>query len=165
MELKTVKVLQRRYILCPECNKNEFYVEHIWNDGKTYNWYCDNCGKMINIVSKNDQVKVEFTGKVNPRALSFLTYKNLGIIVEDLVIDPKTMYEDKRYFFEEHYCPSNYFRDTLEVIDLTVPYPDPHGIFKYEKTIIIDEMQNYLDPNTDFMKLFKIEDFVKNGKL
>lgn len=135
--IRTVSV---DYLVCPSCGYDKgFICTHLREEvlqTKTSRrfgpWYCDKCGNAINgRVEADGTVLTEpGTSTKEDRAvllvLPISADESLYLVVKGMsFIDaekPETVEEargHKRYFYEEHTCPTNYFHNTLVVISDT----------------------------------------------
>lgn len=124
----------KHYFLCPECGKYRHSYGHLL-DGKEQRWgtwFCGNCGLGVDVhVTAEGKLTVKQRPEV-PRFLNqlvLLRRGNLFLVVKHRHAEDTT--EDQvRYYFDEHTCPTNYFRDTQVIIQLP-DNADPHGLFSY----------------------------------
>lgn len=138
-----------RYFMCPNGCEHKFFVEHLliemeqdihgWgkHEQRTAGpWYCDTCGQGWSLVLfKTGLVQVEKTKREGKK-------KDCWVILEippqsqPIRLKVRGMYfgasinqeelDYKRYFYEEHTCPTNYFRSVAEI---TIgDDSDPHGL-------------------------------------
>jgi len=103
--------------------------------GHNYQWGCDKCGAVIDIVFTNEgkESQQTITGKRSERTLDLLRikdfpqflfiYRGCGSMDED---DP-TKLDDSVYWYEEGTCPTNLF-GVEEII--YQDDDDPHGVFE-----------------------------------
>lgn len=136
----------KRFIACPECNKAEHWIDHIL-DGQHFSfgpWYCHNCGYGFVGSVVNGEVHLEYHGHIRkvidtvrlvPQSSPIILKVN-GIIFEGRDASPEECLEsNKRFFYEEHQCPTNILHDTEDVI--IDGDDDVHGLFEYVGTEII----------------------------
>ncbi len=100
-------------------------------------WYCDNCGKGINVTRlENDEVEIEFSGKNTHKIFVLLRMTNRAspayFVVESIVFaaegeTPSIDMEHIEYYHEQHSCPTNFVKCEVIIDDGD---EDPHGIFK-----------------------------------
>lgn len=158
------------YLVCPSCGHDKgFICTHLREEAiskKTSRrfgpWYCDQCGNSINgMVQVDGSVLTEpRTSTKEDRAVLLVLPvsedENLYLVVKGMsFIDekkPETVEEargHKRYFYEEHTCPTNYFHNTLVVISDTKrgACDDPHGVFDYVADIQVKGNEQILGMN------------------
>lgn len=146
---RRVEVHTQRFITCPACNRGHHAVEHLFERIKEYgyeeytagSWWCDyeDCGVGFNLIAKASGevlVDVQEGHKKVPitALLRILPTKNaIYLVVRGMrFINPKKeenareLFDHKKYFYEEHTCPSNYLNDTETVIISNDA--DPHGL-------------------------------------
>ncbi len=128
----------KQYVLCPHCEQSQSQIDHLFNgDGRDVTWgpwYCDECGCAYKGVVKGTDVFVEKSDKRKDKCLVFLKNNNVLLVVEDMYFDGELDVENKRYFYEEHTCPTNYLGVEM-VVDLNDGHTDPHGIFEFAGVI------------------------------
>ena len=129
------KPIYKPQVACPSCGELSA-IDYCKKDYQ-YTWWCSNekCGKQYSFVIKDDwSVESEPTGVVVERELVLLEMKpqkeSVFIVVKAIVADEVRYHE---YFYNEHSCPVNYFNQTEEVS--LGEYEDPHGLFRYVKSL------------------------------
>lgn len=146
MKEHTITPYTKRYFTCP-CGGEEFSVEHLFTEEiqSAGPWYCHKCGVGWWIKMFNKKIEIIDSGFKLTKSLDILELdpnsmkgKPLYLLVEGNIFDddkclglPKHL-ESKRYFYEEHTCPTNWFGNVREIcID---GEHDPHELFKYVET-------------------------------
>jgi transcription elongation factor Elf1 len=138
----------KAYILCPACNKGESQISHLFDQVPRQfgPWSCDECG-------------TRYEGWVNsPTDIEVRICKEkYSKVIDVLVLEPqaKPLYvavasknygqgaDSKRYFYEQHTCPTNWTREVqMLLIDGNC---DPHGLFRYVGTQIVPDDFGYDD--------------------
>lgn len=146
----------KRYVKCPACNEAAGHLYEELKDG-TYKWYCD-CGNQYSFEYKDGNVlKVESTGNFFAKTRILLANDDIALIIKGnryFTEGRLTDDEHDRYYYDEHTCPTNYMRDVIEVIDLRSMDTDPHGVFRYIKTIENDE--EHVDPELFGMAFYDL---------
>lgn len=119
----------RSFIYCPVCNKEKHSVDHIL-DTKSFKslWYCNSldCAARFSIKWDGFSFELEPTGEYSESTLSLLLVKDQTLIIAETIgSDPD--------YYEQHTCPSNVFRDCIEVIRNNEF--DSHDVFKLLESI------------------------------
>lgn len=140
-ELKT-----KRYVTCPNGCAHEMTVEHLLGEGpcattKDYPrrragpWFCDDCGQGWDLEYDADSVDLTPTkgGREKmirdwcilelPPQTEPVRFKVRGMRFEQAIEE-----DNRRYFYEEHTCPTNWLRDVKEIA--IGAETDPHGLWK-----------------------------------
>lgn len=143
-----------RYFTCPTGCPDKFFVEHLLaemeqdihgcgrHEQRTAGpWYCDTCGQgWLLVLFKTGKVQVEKEnsrlGDGKKRACWVILEippqdQPIRLKVRGAYFQAKLTQEEldhKRYYYEEHTCPTNYFRD-VETISVGTD-DDPHGLAK-----------------------------------
>lgn len=121
------------YVICPHCDKGRSRICHLF--GKTNfswgTWYCDECGGGYKGVVNGTDVYVDKVERRIDHALVFLRHGDILLVVKGMYFDGDLDLSAKRYFYEEHTCPINYFKDAELIIDLKTKNDDPHGLFEF----------------------------------
>ena len=129
----------KQYIVCPHCECDDtFAVSHLLETkGKKTlgTWYCDKCGKSISgTVSEDGSVEIEKTDRTKEDCHVLLELEpqkhSVFLVAKGMFFNGLFKSSDKQYYYEEHTCPLNYFREA-EVV-MTEESSDPHGLFKYK---------------------------------
>lgn len=137
MKLKT-----KRYFTCIKGCDHEFFVEHLL-DGTCSSrtagpWYCDVCGLGHNIeILGNGEISVTASSKGQMRTQYVLLElppqkESIFFEVEGMRFEADIDEDHDRYYYEEHTCPTNWFRKVLEVS--IGKDGDPHGLWKHVRT-------------------------------
>jgi len=157
-DLKPVEVHTTRYFRCPTGCSQEFPVEHLFKDLESPGWkghastgggpwYCDTCfiGWKVEVyrdgrVEVGPMVRMDGTTTTSRPTWVILEIPPLdvpirlkvrGLLLDKVAID-REQEEHDRYHYEEHTCPTNYFRAVAE-IEVNGD-TDPHGLAKYIAT-------------------------------
>lgn len=153
----------KQYIVCPYCGcDHTFSVSHLLelNEQKTFgHWYCDKCGKSVmGTVFEDGSVEIEKTDQTREECHVLLELepqeRSVFLVAKGMFFNGKIDPENKKYYYEEHTCPINYFKD-VEVV-MVEEDSDPHGLFRY-KGSIPTQLEPDLDKlNSDeILKLFR----------
>ena len=139
MEKVNTTIEVKHFIKCPHCKNSKDRIDHLFNDEdkETYwgNWYCDECGGGYKGIVKGKDVFVEKVNERKDNSIVFLKNGNVLLAVKGMYFNGEYNAEDDRYFYNEHTCPTNYFKDIEMVIDLENGDTDPHGIFEFVGSI------------------------------
>ena len=104
----------------------------------TYSWYCDECGTGFDLVFTDGgkTIKQTVNGKRSERTLALLTIRGTdkATIVNGVKTQGHTT-ENQRYWYEEHSCPSNFFRMCEETVNNG--WADCHEMFEYVDEICL----------------------------
>lgn len=135
-----------RYVRCPSCGKGEHAVDHLLAEpGRTFGpWHCDECGMAFTgeVISET-VVKTETTDQKifdteahlvleDPRLLPLTFIVRGRAVGQD--VEAVIEAEDEHYFYEMHSCPTNFLQEVEKVIAANGD-DDPHGLFRWEKTV------------------------------
>lgn len=146
---RKVEVHTQRFITCPACGRGHFSVEHLFGylvQHKTAvttagAWWCDyeDCGVGFNLtIRETGEVLVDIKEGHRKVPLTVLlrilpTNNIIYLVVNGMrFVDPKKeesareIADHKKYFYEEHTCPTNYLQDIDTLI--VAGDADPHGI-------------------------------------
>jgi hypothetical protein len=130
-------------IACPNCGEPAGTVDHILDKSGPTSfgpWYCDECGRGYNgSLLANGEIEVHLDDKTKVDTLDHLVLmpqdKPVHFLVKGMVFvdgdGNRGTDDNKRFFYEEHSCPTNYIG--VEVISVDGD-SDPHGLFKYVAT-------------------------------
>ena len=133
------KAVYKPQVLCPSCG-NASNIDYC-SPGVQYTWWCsnDDCGRQYRFTINEDwSVESEPTGVVVTRTKVTLKIKKVDDDIFVTIKGRKINGEhNDRYYYEEHTCPVNLFRDGIEV--RVGEDTDPHGIFQYVKTEELSE--------------------------
>jgi hypothetical protein len=160
----TVNPYKKRFVKCPNgCKNQEFSVEHMYelNMKKAGPWYCEECfqgwyfetsGEEIILTADATNTK-DRDGRCYPSHV-FLEIppqeKSIYLKIKGMYWHKDNVESHNEYFYEEHTCPVNYFRD-VEEIWLGVEGEDPHGLAKYvtayPREINTTDINSYVMPD------------------
>lgn len=127
----------RNYVFCPHCGKGRFYYDYmrqavpsISECGPTY---CDECHRSYYVrLLPDGGIQTAKSHHTKQPILVLLARSDMLLVVEHSRLDGCTD-ENLAYYFNEHTCPRNYFRDTDRVL-LRPDNADPHGLFRFIAT-------------------------------
>lgn len=146
----------KHYFLCPECKKHKHYYGHVLAQPTcTFGpWYCHErgCGLCVDIQL------VDGVLLIRPRPERARWVRKLVLLQRDnvyLIVDHSTFSDvtegQLQYYFDQHTCPTNYFRATQAILIPPLDN-DPHGLFKY---VAVAEPTINDIPNTPARVLFE----------
>lgn len=117
-------------IACPACGHGEFRVDHLVDRETPFGpWYCDDCGAGFRGNVSGGDVEVELTGETKKITRVLLRARG-PLYVEVEGVEFSDVQGDKRYFYEEHTCATNFLR-VAEQIFTVDGETDPHGMFEF----------------------------------
>lgn len=139
MKARLVKTVSVR-VACPNCSELAGCVDHIL-DGtgpRSFGpWYCDACGRgyygdllpggEIEIRPSNEMRVLTLDHLVLPPQEHPVHFVVKGMSFVDQSGSRGSPYH-KRYFYEEHSCPTNFIEAEMIAVDGDT---DPHGLFKF----------------------------------
>lgn len=144
-----VQVKRTRHFKCPNGCEHEFNIEHLFDRPHSAGpWYCDVCGQgwMVNSFDDGrvDAVAWHGTGDRDDgkmrRQMVVLEIPPLPhpirLKVRGRRFTANIDEESHRYFYEEHTCAVNYFRD-VEGIEIDGD-EDPHGLARLVSVYDVD---------------------------
>jgi len=137
--------------ICPHCGKDSHVsLEGRFNsqpkDDAMYGCECRACHKNFDVVWSHEKQELTLPPRTTNNAIPILILvsletfdrqarKRLYLVVKsdrygdpDAVINHQEEWEHRRYFYEEHTCPTNFVRVKQFLIDGD---DDPHGIFEF----------------------------------
>lgn len=138
-----VPVIHVRHFACPNGCDHRFGIEHLFGRSTTAGpWYCDDCGQGWNIAIDGEQVSVE---KADVRRKCFVTleippqsesifFKVRGMLWAPTITEETV--EQKRYYYEEHTCPTNWLSEVEEI--KIGEDTDPHGLAQFVAVYDVD---------------------------
>lgn len=130
-------------VACPNCGEPAGSVTHLLEERGPRHfgpWYCDECGRGYSgEIQADGGIELRLEDKMLVRTLDHLVLppqtRPVHFLVEGMdFVDAKgnrRTAEEKRFFYEEHSCPTNYVRCEVIAVDGD---RDPHGLFKYVGT-------------------------------
>lgn len=158
-EMKYIETKTKRYFLCPHCQREEMYVEHLLTeaerDGKNH-WFgpliCSKCNHEIKGECTPRGVKIESVYKCKRKQiLALLRFRDLYV-----VIDKYRESDDYDFLFHSHQCPTNIMRSSIEVFDPKYG-SDPHGVFRFVSAVEdTEENRGALDKCSKLESLFQL---------
>lgn len=158
LEMKTLKYIAYH---CPKCDNDFFKIpedrleEFKKNQSKPVSerqvWQCDEClaKLMFNFESNVIQVLEDNHPNSSSRTLTLLkldpSHEPVYIIVKGNGFHDKdgNFKNQQEYYYEQHTCPTNYLQDIFKIYEGTDG--DPHGLFKFVKSIQLTEALKQLD--------------------
>lgn len=134
-------IQHRRYVECPECENGTWSIEHLFEKSMNKRecvWSCDACSARFKFLVSDGVFTMTPTERDSSRCLVLLRHNHdeKTLIVVKGYIHGKDSYEveagHKRYFYEEHTCPTNF----LGVMKISREGDqDYHGIFEYVRHV------------------------------
>jgi len=163
-QIKTVLTMD-----CPHCSEIvELSLQTHQNlenskDWTSYNYSCPKCQGKYDQKVEDGKVYIKKQTGFRKESVVFLRHKgpdgHIYLVVKGRynsdgeALDPEKTYD--RYFYEQHTCPVNYFRDAESVL-YAMPNgrwdPDPHGLFEYIGTFVPEIQPFDMDEITDNLK-------------
>lgn len=136
-----------RSVECPECKEGSWVIEHLFaanfNDRKC-TWSCGKCSARFHFLVKDGVFTLTPTKQDSSRCLVLLRHnhdKKTLIVVKGYIHgndDYITAAGHKRYYYEEHTCPTNF----LGVMKISREGDqDYHGIFEYVRHVPMSEAE------------------------
>lgn len=165
-DARRVQLHTKRYFLCPSCKKHEFEVEHLfqgpeavvaWDEisGKHEEhvrevgpWQCDECDATwkVRVHPSDGTIDVVPAPQRSWHNWDVLELARADKTVIRLVVPGLSFererkldeeLERKRYYYEEHTCPTNYLHSAV-IVTSGDPADwgdaDPHGLFRFVTT-------------------------------
>ena len=136
--IKSVQAKVRLYAPCLSCKDGSFRFDHL-KIGQEVRWKCDKCGVEIYLQRESEvETSVELTGNRNiPITVTLKSNTEPPIFakintwkyVHSQDLSDEDFIDHEKYFYEEHTCPTNWFRD-VEQISVNGDN-DPHGLFEF----------------------------------
>jgi hypothetical protein len=136
-----VQAKSKSFVPCPSCCMcSSFRVDHLpVSQTITYVWTCNECHQRVSIkrVSENDFEALAMGVKETPVTVTLrsittppITLKlNTWKYAHSQGLSQEEYESDKRYFYNEHTCPTNWIRE-VEEIEFEGDR-DPHGVFEF----------------------------------
>lgn len=130
------QVFAKRFAKCP-CGEHEWPVEHLFEMGEGREagpWYCDACGYAWRFRTHGKDLLIDphLEGGEHRRKTTERLILRIPPGVHSIYVSVNaTNYgpsSNHRYFYEEHTCPSNIFREVQQV--WLGDELDPHGLFE-----------------------------------
>jgi hypothetical protein len=137
--------IHKEYVQCITAGcKGDWRVDHLKkNPPQTAWWMCDECGYEFKITPRLlAAYDIEATGKSQTPTTVTLVYDGTAPIIFRLNAFKYPHEQDgtwveyranQKHFYEEHTCPTNWFRDVVQ-IEIEGD-KDPHGAFKLVSTV------------------------------
>jgi hypothetical protein len=142
MKMPTGKVNLKVFLRCPACTEGEFNVCHIVAGQEFGPWCCEKCGTYIQgkregatfdvkVIDdlKRERITVTLQSKTEPPITLKLNSWQYLPPANAKPLTPEAAWDNARYFYNCHTCPTNYMRDVAEII--CNGDPDPHGVFEF----------------------------------
>ena len=137
----------RTHIVCPKCADLMGSTDHL-NIGATFGpWGCQSVDCNMGVQGKvtPDGLDVSFEEMAKKALLTLLKFGDAYIVVLDKYGVP---YPD--YYYHSHTCPVNIVNSAVGVFDPTGS--DPHGIFRWVKSIDYNSEISKTLENTDSLQ-------------
>lgn len=146
-QTSAAKIITHRFIVCPSCGKGEKPIDHLVPGTNAGPWYCDLCGRglMVDVHADGTLSRRYYSRserRVNQLVLLrippcekpiYLLVKGMRFETDGKVESDEDREGHKRYFYEEHTCPTNYLHDVVAV--MVDGDSDPHGLAEYVTAI------------------------------
>ena len=146
-------------VVCPTCHEPGSTVNHLIDEPSIREtaWHCNQCGMEILIKVGLGGLYVAPGKQKCDRTLVLLQNDQIALVVEGINFSDQPN-DNNEYFYNEHTCPTNYLTRVIDVIDLKEKQTDPHGLFKFVKSIpFVEAPENQYRSYEDVMKLFGVE--------
>ena len=158
------KAISKLHAVCPHCGETGHTLEHL-RDGTNFGpWYCDGCGGAYGGVFRGADTELvkDAKGRRQIKVLTLLEHPAAGApplrflvdgyrFVDDLCPDGEE--DNKRFFYEEHSCPTNWIGDS-RMIAWDGDH-DPHGFLRYVRQIDTPELpDNCMEEDAALLALF-----------
>lgn len=133
----------KTYAVCPACGEDAGCINHLLGQTLETQWYCDACGQCYRLKFTNENgVAVDISvveGKRKITTVDMLVLKPqdkpVYFIVKGMRFegedDDRDEHEHKQFFYEEHSCPTNWFKPSVVAFDGDY---DPHGLIEFVAT-------------------------------
>jgi hypothetical protein len=143
-------------VACPNCGEPAGTVDHILDGtgSKEFGpWYCDECGRGYGgKLLPGGEIELYLSKDMKVETLDHLVIlpqdKPVHFIVKGMAfVDENGSRRDaehKRFFYEEHTCPTNYVGVEMIAFDGDI---DPHGLFKF---VASTDMPDDYDVDEDY---------------
>jgi len=147
-----VPIISKRFFRCTTDGcEGDFSIDHVLTEknlGAKFKWFCDECGCYMHFVVDQDAQTIDvidrqIDGKPITVTLELETKDGHRLLfrVYDWAhkynVGPdgeSTLVHDKRYYYEQHTCPTNWFRDVAEIVEISADGfedRDPHGFARF----------------------------------
>lgn len=133
-----VQAKVRLYVPCPGCTEKSHRVDQLI-PGQSTTWSCNSCHNQFSIMRVNDtDFRTRLTGvKETPVVVTLQSITKPAITLRlnttRYAHSQKDTWEDyvehQRYYYDEHTCPTNWFREVEEIV--FQKDKDPHGVFEF----------------------------------
>lgn len=130
----------KTYAVCPACEKDAGAIDHLLGQTLSTRWYCPSCGQSYSLTFSADgavEIALAVGRKVTTVDVLVLNpqEKPVYFVVEGMRFEGEghddSDNEHKRFFYEEHSCPTNWLKPTMLYFDGD---DDPHGLIKFLAT-------------------------------
>jgi len=155
-------VVTREYVLCPHCGEGDFNVSHLESGLRFGPWYCDDCGgSFVGQRQLDGTFEIELRTERKITTVDVLVLnpqdKPVYFVVEGMRFEgvvsvgerlrqaaermtgrptppeePRDEAESKRFFYEEHSCPTNWLEPIMVYHDGD---DDPHGLIEFVRSV------------------------------
>lgn len=139
---------------CPHCGKDAgSQIDHLMEEGFRTQWYCNHCGGKykLDVEKGGEQVQVQALDERIRDCAILLKYEGAYVVARGMLAveagEPADM-SAHEYFYNEHACPTNWMKDVLCLYDSAHDDTDPHGMFEYVGSELMEEDQH--DCNYDW---------------
>ncbi len=138
--METMSTYTKTFIICPHCGAHtNSSVDHL-DCGQSFGpWYCDKCGGGYCGNANGTTTEVRMVADTFKKTLDLLVLnphdKPIYFVMKGRHYQPKTDIdnEKKRFFYEQHSCPTNWIINTILIsVDGDT---DPHGFMKFVRSV------------------------------
>lgn len=131
----------KTYAVCPACEKDAGAIDHLLGQILSTRWYCQSCGQSYSLTFSADgtvEISLAVGRKVTTVDVLVLKpqEKPVYFVVDGMRFegeghDDREENDHKQFYYEEHSCPTNWFKPTMMYFDGD---DDPHGVIEYVAT-------------------------------
>lgn len=130
----------KTFMICPHCGAHTNSSVDRLESGQSFGpWYCDECGGGYKGNANGAATEVQKVSSRFSKTLDLLMLephdKPIYFVLTGKCYhaNPSDEEDEKRYFYEEHSCPTNWIGDTVMIsVDGDT---DPHGFLKFVRSI------------------------------
>lgn len=126
---------------CPKCKTEDAFQFHRKHhkENTPYNWVCATCGAhcTLEFYYGGSEIKNCSITDITPRSVTLIELRAdtpIFLVCNSLTTLPVDL-EKVRWFYEEHTCPSNTLRSTIEVV--AEGKVDQHGICEFVDHVVL----------------------------
>lgn len=137
----------KTYAVCPHCHADAGCIDHLLGREMQTRWSCDACGGGYRLVFSAGGVVISPTADRTIKTLDVLVLEPqlspVYFIVEGRRYEPylddvdRTERDHKQFYYEEHSCPTNWFKPVMVYVDGD---SDPHGVLKFVTHVDADAL-------------------------